>query len=75
MPTGTSMIWLTPLRLHCSISVALIRREALATSGCCGPTPPQNRLMPPPVPVDSTIGDWKLGLAWAKRSATATANG
>src|SRR5688572_11654298 len=33
-----------------------MRREALATSGNCGPTPLQNSLMPPPVPVLSTLG-------------------
>src|SRR5687767_7351106 len=33
-----------------------MRREALAISGNCGPTPLQNSLMPPPVPVLSTLG-------------------
>ena len=31
-------------------------RELLAMSGCWTPTPPQNSLMPPPEPVDSTFG-------------------
>src|SRR5215510_7050145 len=33
-----------------------MRREALAMSGNCGPTPLQKSLMPPPVPVLSTLG-------------------
>src|SRR5690242_4398970 len=33
-----------------------MRRDAFATSGNCGPTPLQNSLMPPPVPVLSTLG-------------------
>src|SRR3954463_6731473 len=33
-----------------------MRREALAMSGNCGPTPLQNSLRPPPVPVLSTFG-------------------
>ena len=75
MPTGISMIWRTPLRLHSSISLALIRREALATSAKLGPTPPQNCCRPAPVPVNSTIGAAKPLLPCANRSATAREKG
>src|SRR3982751_2534681 len=34
----------------------LMRRDAFAMSGNCGPTPLQNSLRPPPVPVLSTLG-------------------
>src|SRR5687768_15101241 len=47
---------LTPFFWQAAYSFAFMRREALATSGNCGPTPLQNSLMPPPVPVLSTFG-------------------
>ena len=46
------------------VPLSLMAREALAMSGMSTPTPAQNSLMPPPVPVDSTTGVLKLaGLA------------
>ena len=30
--------------------------DAFVISGCCSPTPAQNSLAPPPVPVDSITG-------------------
>ena len=42
----------TPAVLQASSSVSLMRREALAMSGVFSPTPSQNSLMPPPVPVE-----------------------
>ncbi len=56
-----------------SNSLLVMRREALVTSGVWTPTPEQNSFMPPPVPVDSTIG--VLPDFWPKRSATAVVNG
>jgi len=46
----------TPFLRQLSNSEAFMRREAFTTSACCGPTPLQNSLMPPPVPVLSTFG-------------------
>src|SRR3546814_17130788 len=60
-PTFNSMMLVTPLAEHWATSEALMRREAFDTSGCCAPTPPQNSLTPPPVPVDSTIGRLHFG--------------
>ena len=50
----------TPALLQESISDCLMAREASDTSGYCTPTPPQNSLKPPPVPVLSTLGVLKL---------------
>jgi hypothetical protein len=47
---------------------------ALVRSGCCTPTPAQNCLMPPPVPVDSTTGVLKAPPR-PKVSATALLKG
>ena len=44
-------------------------------SGVSAPTPEQNSLIPPPVPVDSISGDLKSGFARAKLSATVLAKG
>ncbi len=51
-----------------------MRREALAMSGLSTPTPAQNSLMPPPVPVDSILGVLKVPLR-PKFSATVVAKG
>jgi hypothetical protein len=74
MPTGTSMIVLTPLWTQLSYSLFLISREASSTSGCWLPTPAQNSFIPAPVPVDSTV-TLMPGLARMKSSATALVNG
>ena len=44
-------------------------------SGSWAPTPEQNSFMPPPVPVDSMIGDFMPGLPCTNSSATAVAKG
>src|SRR3546814_19812997 len=49
-------------------------REALLISGWPTPTPAQNSLKPPPVPVDSTTGVLKLPVL-PNCSATAVENG
>ena len=49
-------------------------RDALAIEGSPGPTPAQNALKPPPVPVDSTIGVPKEVVA-PNRSAMVRDNG
>ena len=46
----------TPFLAQSSNSAFLMWREALAKSGVSSPTPEQNSLRPPPVPVDSTTG-------------------
>lgn len=51
-----------------------MRRDALVRSGCWTPTPAQNCLMPPPVPVDSTTGVLNLPVR-PKVSATALVKG
>ena len=52
----------------------MIARDALDTSGCTIPTPAQNNLNPPPVPVLSTNGAWyKPSLP--KASATTVVKG
>ena len=71
----TSMISVTPWAWQVSNSLAFMRREALAMSGVLGPMPEQNSWMPPPVPVDSMIGEPKSGFERAKASETALANG
>ena len=55
-PTLISMMPLTPFLEQSSNSLFLMRREAFDTSGWPVPTPAQNSLKPPPVPVDSTTG-------------------
>src|SRR5690606_24337894 len=55
-PTLTSTMPVTPFFWQAANSLAFMRREALATSGYWGPTPLQKSLMPPPVPVLSTLG-------------------
>ena len=74
-PTWISTTSFTPFLAQSSYSDSFIRREALAMSGYCAPTPAQNSFMPAPVPVDSTIGAGIAGLALARLSATALANG
>ena len=54
-PIFTSLI-VTPFLVQSWNSVGLMRRDAFAMSGVSGPTPAQNSLSPPPVPVDSTTG-------------------
>ena len=46
----------TPALAQVSNSPLVMAREALVTSGLSPPTPAQNSLKPPPVPVDSTTG-------------------
>src|SRR5262245_12469802 len=55
-PILISIRSLAPFFWQSSNSLFLMRREALDTSGCAGPTPAQKSLKPPPVPVDSTTG-------------------
>ena len=74
-PMLISTMSLTPFLAQVSISDFLIARDALLTSGCWTPTPPQNSLKPPPVPVDSTFGVLKLALDLPNCSATAVVNG
>jgi len=73
-PILISTISVTPFLAQVSTSDDLILREALLTSGCWTPTPVQNSLNPPPVPVDSTFGVLKL-LPLPNCSATAVVNG
>ena len=47
---------LIPALEHFLNSLPLIRLDALVMSGCCSPLPAQKSFMPPPEPVDSTIG-------------------
>ena len=65
----------TPFLAQSATSPAVIRREEFAMSGCSTPTPPQNALMPPPLPVGSIFGVLKLPLRRPKFSATTVANG
>jgi hypothetical protein len=74
-PILISTISVTPFLAQVSISDFLMARDALLTSGCWTPTPPQNSLKPPPVPVDSTLGVLKLALALPNCSATVVVNG
>ena len=55
-PICTSVMSVTPFDWHSSHSEAVIARDAPVMSAVCGPTPSQKMRMPPPVPVDSTIG-------------------
>ena len=69
----TSMISLTPFCLHNSISLFLIALEAFVKSGYLAPSPAQKSFIPPPVPVDSTIGVFQPFLPCF--SATTVVNG
>ena len=53
----------------------LMRREALAASGNCAPRPAHISLIPPPVPVDSTIGAGNSVHLRLNCSATAVVKG
>ena len=68
------MTFLAPFFSQSAYSLAFIGRDALTASGNWSPTPPQNSLMPAPVPVDSTITDWPAFARW-NSSATAVVNG
>ena len=73
-PTCTSVTLSTPFLIQASNSLFLIRRDAFATSGVSIPAPEQNNLIPPPVPVDSTLGAG-LPVFFANCSATAVEKG
>jgi hypothetical protein len=73
-PILISVIDVTPFFVQVSNSVLVMAREALEMSGCCVPTPAQNSRMPPPVPVDSTIGALRPEVR-ANCSATVVVNG
>jgi hypothetical protein len=73
-PIFSSTILLTPLALQASNSDFFIGREALAMSGNFSPMPPQNILMPPPVPRLSTLGAF-LPVFLAKFSAVRVEKG
>ena len=73
MPTLISTMSVTPFFLQSSNSPFFMAREAFVMSGWPTPTPAQNNFMPPPVPVDSTIG--VLLPARPNCSATAVVNG
>ncbi len=64
----------TPALAQLSTSDFLIAREALLTSGVFTPTPEQNSLKPPPVPVLSMIGVANL-VVRPNSSATRVVNG
>ena len=64
----------TPFFLQSSRSESLMAREASLMSGVSGPTPEQNSLKPPPVPVDSTTGVLNFP-PLPSASATVVANG
>src|SRR6056300_1287354 len=55
LPTLNSMND-TPLFSHNFTSLSLMALDAFVTEGEFGPIPAQNNFIPPPVPVDSTIG-------------------
>ena len=73
-PMGISVILATPFRAQVSISLSLILRDAPTMSGVASPTPSQNSLMPPPVPVASTTGAL-MAPCLANSSATVVENG
>ena len=56
-PTWISMTSVTPLAWQSANSLAFMRREACVMSGVSAPRPAQNSFIPPPVPVDSMIGE------------------
>ncbi len=51
------MMSVTPLAWQSANSLAFIWREACVMSGVSAPRPAQNSFIPPPVPVDSMIGE------------------
>ena len=55
LPTLNSMNH-TPFLSHNLSSFSLMALDAFVTEGEFGPIPAQNNFIPPPVPVDSTIG-------------------
>ena len=55
LPTLNSMNE-TPFFSHNLTSFSLMALDAFVTEGEFGPIPAQNNFIPPPVPVDSTIG-------------------
>ena len=57
-PILISTISFTPAFWQARNSDFFIGREAFATSGNFSPVPPQNILMPPPVPRASILGDF-----------------
>ena len=63
-----------PFLRQLSNSEAFMRRDALAASGCCTPTPLHSSLRPPPVPVLSTFGVFRPE-ALPNCSATVEVNG
>ena len=69
-PISASVTSVTPLSWQSSYSDAFMAREAPVMSGVCSPTPSQKICMPPPVPVDSTMGEGNSVLL-ANCSATA----
>jgi len=71
----TSTIAVTPLAAQLATSLGVMRRDEFAMSGCCAPMPPQNALMPAPLPVGSIFGVLKLLLRRPNCSATTVANG
>ena len=73
-PIGISVILATPFWAQVSISLSLILRDAPAMSGVASPTPSQNSLRPPPVPVASTTGDFSAPCL-ASASVTVVENG
>jgi hypothetical protein len=74
MPTLISTMSLTPFFWQSSNSPLVMAREALVRSGWPTPTPAQNSLKPPPVPVDSTTGVLPPDVL-PNCSATAVVNG
>src|SRR5512147_3224111 len=73
-PIFTSVISVTPFFAQVSTSDFLIAREALLMSDVSTPTPSQNSLKPPPVPVLSMTGVLKL-VVLPNSSATRVENG
>src|SRR5210317_1705901 len=64
----------TPCAAQSASSDALIALDALLISGKLVPTPAQNCFIPPPVPVDSTLGVLKP-VERPNRSATSVVKG
>ena len=55
LPT-TNSVNATPFFSQVAASLSLIALDAFVISGCSKPIPAQNNFIPPPEPVDSTIG-------------------